>query len=158
METKKTHAEAVQAIIDYFEENPDIFNECIEELDAWNGYLGDDRCYPMDELDDLYSDTDASEVLRRAFFGYDADTWTTDAHGDKEYGAFNPMRDYFYFNGYGNLVSTDDIDYSGFIDEYAVESMYERYGEMSTIADNDDLDDLFSAISEADDEQYYNEH
>lgn len=36
----------------YFEENEEIFNACIEELDSYNGYLGDDRYYPMDELDE----------------------------------------------------------------------------------------------------------
>ena len=28
-------------IISYFKENEDVFNEVIEELDSYNGYLGD---------------------------------------------------------------------------------------------------------------------
>ena len=41
----------VKKIIDYFNDNEDLFNSCMEELDSYNGYLGDNRYYSMDELD-----------------------------------------------------------------------------------------------------------
>lgn len=113
-------------IIQYFTDNEDVFNEAIEELDRYNGYLQDDRYYDMDELNELYAETPAEEVLRRAFYGHDAETWHTDSHGEKEYGPFNPNRKWFYFNGYGNLVSAEYKDYSMFLDEWFIDSLAEN--------------------------------
>ena len=110
----------VKKIIEFFNENEDIFNSCIEELDSYNGYLNDDRYYSMDELNEFYSGTEPLELLRGAYYGRDDDTYTTDSNGNKTYGAFNPNRDYFYYNGYGNLVSSDYKDYSAHLDEYAI--------------------------------------
>lgn len=141
-------SEAIKNILAYFEENEDVFNECIEELDSYNGYLGDDRYYCMEDLDEIYHEVDPTELLRRAFYGYDSETWMTDSHGDKEYGAFNPNRDYFTFNGYGNLVSADYKDYSGFMDDYAVEQMADHRGYIQTIDDDDDLCALFDEYEE----------
>lgn len=62
------------AILEYFTENEDVFTECIEALDSYNGYLGDSRYYPMECLDEFYHDTDAINLLNRAFFGHDEDT------------------------------------------------------------------------------------
>ena len=56
-----TREDTIKRIIEFFEENEDIFNDCIEELDGWDGYLGDDRYYSMDELNDLYSGQDPQE-------------------------------------------------------------------------------------------------
>lgn len=142
----------INAIIDWFDNNEDVFNDCIEELDSYNGYLGDDRYYGMDELDDLYSGQNPQEILLRAFYGYDEETWTTDGSGNKEYGAFNPNRDYFRFNGYGNLVSADYKDYSGQLDCYAVESMSENRNYIDSIDDNDELAALFDELK-ADEEE-----
>ena len=51
----------------------------------------------MDEFDELMNDSvkenGALWLAQRIFFG-----------------DFNPNHDYFYFNGYANLVSTDDAD------------------------------------------------
>lgn len=100
-----------ETLLNYYQEHEDDFNHDIEELDGWNGCLGDDRIEPMEELDVIYQSKEATEILRRAFFGYD------DAYAKSEQRAtFNPNRDYFYFNGYGNLVSTDELDYSGYLD------------------------------------------
>lgn len=139
---------AIAAILDYFKENEDVFNSCIEDLDSYNGYLGDDRIYSMDELSELYSGTDPIELLNRAYFGYDAETWNTDSYGHKEYGPFNPNRDYFTFNGYGNLVSMDYKDYSDHMDEYAVESMAENRRYIYEINDDPELSELFDALEE----------
>lgn len=116
----------IETIIEYLKENEEEFNELIEDLDSWNGYLGDDRYYPMDELNDFYSGTEPIELLYRVFYGHDEETWTTDEHGEKHYGEFNPNRDYFRYNGYGNLVSADYKDYSGMLDHWFVEKVIEN--------------------------------
>lgn len=113
-------------ILEYFKNNEDEFNEVIEDLDSYCGYLGDDRYYYMEDLDELYHDQPATEVLYRAFYGHDSDTWSTDSRGDRTYGEFNPNREYFYFNGYGNLVSSDYKDYSGRLDKYFVEKVIDN--------------------------------
>ena len=146
-ETTKTRtAEEITAdIIAYFKNNEDIFNDCMEELDGYNGYLNDNRYYLMEELDDFYRDSDPLEILYRAYYGRDDDTWTTDNTGNKTYGEFNPNRDYFYYNGYGNLVSSDYKDYSYLLDDYFIESLLENYESLY-------LDDEILEIIEGDEE------
>lgn len=142
----------IQKIIDYFKDNEDVFNDCIEELDSYNGYLADDRCYSMDELNEICSGTEPTEILYRAFYGYDAETYTTDESGNKEYGQFNPNREYFYYNGYGNLVSADYKDYSAFLDRYAVEKMSDNRYYIDAIDNNEELTELFDELEEFDSE------
>lgn len=138
----------VKKIIDYFNDNEDLFNSCMEELDSYNGYLGDNRYYSMDELDEFYNGTEPLEILRRAYYGRDDDTYTTDSNGNKTYGEFNPNRDYFYYNGYGNLVSSDYKDYTAHLDEYAIEAMSENRSYIDTIADDDELTALFDELEQ----------
>lgn len=149
--TKRTRtAEEITAdIIEYFEKNGDIFADCIEELDSYNGYLGDDRYYSMDELDEFYNGVEPSEILRRAYYGRDDDTWTTDSNGDKTYGEFNPNRDYFYYNGYGNLVSSDYKDYSAHLNNWAIEAMSENRCYIDSIDSSEELTALFDELEEA---------
>lgn len=144
--TTRTKEEIIKAIIAYFENNEDIFNDCIEELDSYNGYLNDDLYYTMDMLNEFYQGTEPTEILYRAFYGYDEDTVTSDSSGNKIYGTFNPNRDYFKFNGYGNLVSTNYKDYTGHLDSYAIESMSENRQYIDTIEDNEELTALFDEL------------
>lgn len=151
--TKNTTREAaIDAIIKYFRENEEVFNCCMEELDSYNGYLNDNRYYNMEDIDEIFRDTEPSELLSRAFFGRDEDDWTTDSYGNREYGAFNPNREYFRFNGHGNLVSADYKDYSDLLDRYAVESMSENRSDIYSIDDDEDLAALFDALEEDDEE------
>ena len=153
--TKRTRtAEEITAdIIAYFENNEDIFNDCMEELDGYNGYLSDNRYYSMDELDEFYRDSDPLEILRRAYYGRDDDTWTTDSNGNKTYGEFNPNRDYFYYNGYGNLVSSDYKDYSAHLDHYAIEAMSENRSYIDSIDNDEELTALFDELEAAAEEE-----
>lgn len=150
MKNTRTAEKITREIIAYFEGHEDTYNAAAEELDAYNGYLGDDRYYSMDELDEIYSGTEPNEILRRAFYGYDEETWTTDASGNKEYGAFNPNREYFRYNGYGNLVSANYKDYSGLLDHYIIESMLENRNYIDTIDDTPEISELFDELENAD--------
>lgn len=145
---KRTKEAVIADIIQYFKENEDVFNDCMEELDSYNSYLGDDRYYSMEELNDIYSGQEPQEILFRAFYGFDADSWHTDHSGDKIYEAFNPNRDYFYFNGYGNLVSSDYKDYSDKLDKYAIEEMSENRSYIDSIENDDTLEGLFDELEE----------
>lgn len=147
--TTKTRDQIIEDIIQFFKDDSDTFADCIEELDAYKDYLYDDRYYPMEELDEFYSGREPIEILQRAFYGYDADRWNTDSSGEREYGPFNPNRDYFRFNAYGNLVSTDWRDYSDYIDSETVEKMLNYRTEISAIDSDSELSDLFDELEEA---------
>ena len=56
-----------QKLLSYYKENKEDFDHDIEELDEFNGYLCDNRCYHMEELDDLYDGFDPLTLLRLAF-------------------------------------------------------------------------------------------
>ena len=140
--------QTIKKIIEYFENNEDVFNACIEELDSYNGFLGDDRYYEMECLKEFYSGTDPIELLQRAYFGRDDDTWHTDSRGEKIYGEFNPNRDYFYYNGYGNLVSSNYKDYSAHLDEWAVDDMSENRAYIDSIENDIELSALFDELEE----------
>lgn len=43
IEEEEKNMNATEKIIAWFKENEEVFNDCIEELDSYNGYLGDDR-------------------------------------------------------------------------------------------------------------------
>ena len=138
----------IDKIVSYFNENEDVFNQAIEELDSYSGYLGDERYEDMELLDELYASTKPTDILARAFFGYDEDSWSVDSSGNKIYEQFNPNREYFKFNGYGNLVSTDYKDYSGLNDRYTVEKMLENRRYVDAIDENKELQMLFDELEE----------
>ena len=144
----RTKEIVIADIIQYFKENEDIFNDCMEELDGYDGYLGDDRYYYMEDMSEFYRGQDPIEILTRAFYGHDDDTWETDRNGNKVYGAFNPNRDYFYYNGYGNLVSSDYKDYSDKLEHWAIEEMSNNRRYIYSIDDNEELAVLFDELEE----------
>lgn len=140
-EPQRTADEITADIIAYFNDNEEDFNNCIEELDQYNGYLGDERYYDMEELDEFYNSVEPSEILRRAFYGYD------ESYGTES--SFNPNRDYFTYNGYGNLISSDYKDYSDKIDEYAIKEMLENRQYIDSIEESEKLAALFDELEEA---------
>ena len=143
-----TREQTTKKIIEYFENNEEIFNECIEELDSYNGYLGDNRYYDMEMLNEFYSGQEPIEILYRTFYGRDDDTWTTDSNGNKTYGEFNPNREYFYYNGYGNLVSSNYKDYTGKLDHYFIESLSENRQYIDSIENDEELTQMFDELEE----------
>ena len=110
-----------QELLSYYKENTEAFNNDIEALNSWSGYLGDDKVFPMEELDKFYQGVEPLAILRRAFFGYDEQCGKR-----KPNSSFNPNRDYFYLNGYGNFVSTDERDYSDYLDEDFVQEILDN--------------------------------
>lgn len=113
--------ELVEKLLTYYKENTEDFNNDIEELNNWNDCLYDDKIYPMEELNELFQETEPEEILRRAFYGYDEPY----KNGDPSK-PFNPSRNYFYFNGYGNLVSIDEKDYSSYLDEDFIQDIIDN--------------------------------
>jgi len=90
METRKTIEELKNEALEILKNNDDIFVECVNELDSWNGFADGFRCYDMSELDDFYCDCKVSKLLRDITSN------------------FNLHDDYFYFSAYG-LESCNDV-------------------------------------------------
>lgn len=112
-------------ILNYFKENENEFVEVLLDLDGYNGYLGDDRWYDMNELDELTCGMSHWEVARAIHFG-----------------TFNPMDEFFKFDAYGNLVSTDypEEDYASYyLDEYFVDAVIENANYLDLPVEVDDL-------------------
>ena len=82
----------------YWKAHNDSFSRVCEELDSWDGFLGDDRIYSMDELDELLCDKKPSEVLQMV------DTAN-----------FDYSDDYFYYDIRG-IRSTNEKDYYSYFD------------------------------------------
>ena len=88
-----------EMLMELFKNDEELFNNTIEELDSYNGYLGDDRYYDMDMLPELLSSINIIDLLNMAYFGND-ENFSIDNYGRKHYESFNPNRNYFYFVWY----------------------------------------------------------
>lgn len=136
-----------EEILEYLKDNDDLFTEIIEELDNYNGYLADERYSPMEYLNEYFYGKEPTEILYRAFYGYDEDSYSTDSSGNRIYEQFNPNREYFRFNGYGNLVSTDYRDYSGSLDTWFIDSCLNEINNLISISEDDTLSNLFEELA-----------
>lgn len=136
--------EIYEKIKEYFNDNTDVFNQCVEELDSWSGYLGDDRYYDMEELDEFYAETKPTEFLNRVYYGHDED-------GGAE-SEFCPYRPYFRYNGYGNLVSAGFKDYSDHLDDYFINELVDNRNHIDSIDDDEELSELFDMLESEDSE------
>lgn len=81
----------------------DAFVEACNELNCYNGFLGEDECIPMWEIDEFFNKP--SELL--------------DAMDD-----FNPSDEYFYFRN-GNLESCDDM-YEHYSEAYSIDEVLDE--------------------------------
>ena len=93
-----------EKLAELFEEDHDAFVEACEELDSWNGFLGDARCNPMWEIDEFFSKP--SELL--------------DKMDDFDYND-----EYFYFTAYGFVTTTSDV-YDIYSDEHDVDEVIDE--------------------------------
>lgn len=85
-EDRKQHVR--EAIAEVLENDTDTFVDVCEELDNWNGFLGDARCYDMSEIDDFFSRP--SDLLDKMddfdkddeyfYFNYDSVTTASDKY------------------------------------------------------------------------------
>ena len=84
-------------------------------VQLWNEYCQDSNRYD-DEIIDAYTmeewiknSNDVMNILNRFYFGTDEEREGTSA---------NPNRNYFTFNGYGNIISFDYI-YNSYTEEFS---------------------------------------
>lgn len=89
-----------EAIAEALDNDTDAFVDICEELDNWNGFLGDARCYDMSEIDDFFSSP--SDLLDK-MDNFDKDD------------------EYFYFN-YDSVTTSSD-KYDVYSDEVSVDDV-----------------------------------
>lgn len=119
--TEDKRKQLLSNLEEYFSSHTEEWNYCIEELDAWNGYLGDDKFYRMDEIDEVLWGRTASDILSMVN------------------GRFDGTDDYFRFDGYGNLYSTNNFDYSDCLSSEAIEEIVKVWNHLYISAS--DIDD-----------------
>lgn len=104
-------------------------------ISVWNEY-----CYSSNNYDDVIMDSSTlEEALQGQDVFYIANRFFFGSDDYNEQGGANPNRDYFVFNGYGNIVSFDYI-----------------YNEYSDKFNHIDIDDLIDYIIE-NEEAFYND-
>lgn len=111
----------------------------------WNDYaqdnaMYDDQVFPMEDFNEFYNSCDPVEIATRCFYGHDE--WGNES-------SFNPNRDFFYLNGYGNPVSLSYIGWNGYTNEfmfpsinYGIERLIEDLIDGNFKTDNDDINEL----------------
>ena len=126
-----TKENIIADIIHLLENDEELFDSIIEELDSYNGYLGDNRYYCMDDFDEAFCHYRPTELAGRI-----------------AYGDFNPAHDYFCINAYGNLESSNWKDYTDFLDEYLIEELLANRESLCEIDTNLCLSDLLDELEE----------
>lgn len=104
----------------------------------------DDDIYSMDLFDEIYANYEPSEVATRVFYGHDE--WNDES-------SFNPNREWFYLNGYGNPVSIDYVGYNEYADKFMcplvdVAGIIDYIIETEDALDNDEIQDLLDEYGE----------
>lgn len=129
-EERKQHVYDVAK--EHLESNENAFVEACEELDSWDGFLGDDRVYDMFEFDDLLHGKKPSEIAE-----------LIDGNN------FSTSDDYFMFTIYG-VESTDNKydNYSSYSADMVLDELIEKYNHI-TIYDKS-LDELVRILFEED--------
>lgn len=120
--------------LEELKEDEDVFVVACEELDSWDGFLGDDRAYNMEDFDELMSGKSPLEIAR-------------DIDGNN----FSTSDDYFYYTIYG-LESTDD-KYDIYSSNYGavevLDELIDKYNHVSLYG-NDRFNELVSVLFKED--------
>ena len=117
--------------IDILESDEDVFVEACEELDTWDGFLGDSRCMEMDMIDEFFEKP--SDLLDKM-------------------DNFNYDNEYFYFSAYGYVNTTDD-KYSVYSDDFSaddvLDALIDNYNHVDLREDNR-LNELLDVLTSED--------
>ena len=118
--------------IQILKDDDDIFVQCVDELDSWNGYSDGFRAYDMYELDDLHSGMKLHDFLEKLTSDFDIND------------------DYFYYDIYG-LKSTDDkagLYRDNVWESELLDNLIDRYSDLELAWIDKDFDQVVKAIVE----------
>lgn len=130
----------INEIIEYFENDEELFNDCLEDFDSITGYLYDDRYYPMDYLIDKIRCASIDTLI----------TIIKDLiEGSDEYGKnFNMEAKYYKGDIYHYYISSDERDYLSYLDNPTIVSMCRKYNQIWEIMHTPKLQELFEELYE----------
>ena len=129
--------ELIKKAIEELKDNDDLFVDCVNELDSWNGYADGFRGYPMYELNDLFYDCKVGDFL------------------DKLASGFNHNDEYFVDTIYG-LDSCDNLAeyYRDNVDEgELVDRLIEEYSNIDLQWIDSEFDELIESIVNYDEDE-----
>lgn len=106
--------------------------DIVREINGWDGQLEHLTWYDMDEFNELTNGMEPWDIARAVFFG-----------------EFNPTYDYWRFNAYGNLESTDYLSYDYSDIEEIIEALYSIPWENFP----DDIKELLEDIESEDEDE-----
>ena len=116
----------------------DLLVDICEELDSWNGFLGDDRCYYMSDINEILYGKKPSDIIEMI---------TSD---------FDKSCEWFYFSIYGLESCDDRADH--YLDSFSDEDILDNYLENAyrcTVSNSDfeELTELYENYSDDDTEE-----
>ena len=132
---KKTYDELKKDAIEMLEEDDNLFCDMVEEIDSWNGFADGFRCYPMDEIDEIFSGVSIGDFL------------------DKLAGDFNHRQNYFVDTIYG--LESADYKEEVYRDNTSSEEVLEEVLEYSgrIYIGNSEFKELVEALVDYDEEE-----
>lgn len=116
-----------------FDNDNDLFNDCLEELDDHNSYLYDDRWIGMEEFNDCMCGQSPLDII----LSIDLEN-------------FNPRDWYFRYDGYGHAVSSNHKDYSDWLSMSTIEDFAEHRNKIHSISSDSELNELYDELEECD--------
>lgn len=131
------YEELIEKAIEELKDNDDLFVDCVNELDSWNGFADGFRGYPMYELNDLFYGVSVGDFL------------------DKLASGFNHNDEYFIDTIYG-LDSCNDLaeHYRDNVDEgELVDRLIEEYNNIDLNWIDSDFDELIESIVNYDEDE-----
>ena len=119
----------INKAIETLKDNDELFISCIDELDSWNGYADGFRCFPMDEINDLFCGMKIGDFL--------------DLLGD-----FNHRDNFFYESIYGIESCDSKVQlYRDNVDEgELLDNLIDRYDDIDIKWIDEDFDELLKEI------------
>lgn len=132
----------------YWENHNDSFSAVCEELDSYNGFLGDNRCFSMDELDDLLYGKKPSEVIQMIDtdnFNYSDNFFYYDIYGIRS----TDEKEYFNDFNYSDVFEDSMNNYAQVFSPCYGRAYYELFSDIEDI-NNSDEDEIQSSLNDGD--------
>lgn len=134
-----TKAEEMKAeLLQWLDENEDVLSDILEQMDDWDGYLGEDRCWPMSMLDDVFYGASVFDIL----------------HGI-DFSEFDEDDEYYYDSIWGIRSVDNRYDvYKDYITQGLIDNIIDRRGRLRLDDEFEEmLDDYEECLAEEDDEE-----
>ena len=131
-----TFEQMCDRVIEYFRENEDEFNTASQDVYRENGIHGGDRLYDMDTLDEYLDGYEPVDIINKVNLE-----------------EFDTSDSYFYDDG-DWLISTNEKDYSWYLESNFVYSLYQYYTSGDLYEDLPSyVEKLFNAYDSDDDDE-----